>query len=411
MDRLSASVLADGMDLKRKLQNFPKAAASINRNQGSTGASDVDGTNAGASERLVEVGHGRPCLLQRTWSGSESTHTENIFQQPYADFSDHYEVGQVIGQGQFGCVRTCMFKKTRETFAVKVIIKSSLKTPMAVDVVREEVALMESVEDHPAVVALIDIIENSKYVCLVMELCHGGDLFDRIIERKSYPEVEAAQVCASIASVLEHCRGRGVMHRDLKPENILMCSRRSHTKICVADFGAGAFVSPGRKITGLAGSPYYVAPEVISGSYGVEADVWSAGVILYILLCGMPPFQGNDDSGVMAAIRASQVDTSWGPWRKISRGAKDLVRRMLTLDPALRITPDEILEHRWIVKCERRARAPAAPPLHLVAHQEADSCGRVPTTTSLPSIRLPAAPQTPPAFVPCRLKKVMTSGF
>eukprot|EP00897_Mesotaenium_endlicherianum_P000659 jgi/Mesen1/10594/ME000852S09899 len=296
------------------------------------------------------VGNGKAKPLQRTWSGSECSHTTNIFEKPYASIKDMYEVGPVLGSGQFGCVRSCTHRVSREKFAVKVICKSSLKTATAVEVVREEVIFMQAVGDHPSVIALRDIVEDSKYVCLVLELCPGGDLFDRITERKHYPENEAAEVVASIAEVLRHCRSRGVLHRDLKPENILLCNKSSHTKIRVADFGSAAFVQPGQKLSSLAGSPLYVAPEVINGSYGLEADVWSTGVILYILLCGTPPFWGKDDNATMASIKAGKVNMSWGPWLQVSEEAKDLVRRMLTLDPAQRITLEEILEHSWINK-------------------------------------------------------------
>eukprot|EP00897_Mesotaenium_endlicherianum_P006843 jgi/Mesen1/6187/ME000032S05478 len=281
--------------------------------------------------------------LHRTWSGSECSHTASIFEKPYASIKDSYDVGRVLGQGQFGCVRICYRKETREAFAVKVILKTSLKNSEAVEIIREEVALMLAVGEHPTVVALRDIVEDSK-------LCPGGDLFDRISERRHFPEGEAADVCASVAEVLRHCRSRGVVHRDLKPENILLCNRDSHTSIRIADFGAGSFLQPGQKLTALAGSPDYVAPEVIDGCYSYEADVWSTGVVLYVLLCGIPPFWARDEAGVLAAIRRGHVDMSWGPWRGVSQGAKELVRRMLTVDPALRITPQQILEHPWIVE-------------------------------------------------------------
>eukprot|EP00897_Mesotaenium_endlicherianum_P004274 jgi/Mesen1/3875/ME000207S02884 len=344
------------------------------------------------------VAGARPSRIQRTWSGSESSHTANIFEKPYVSLRDDYDVGPVIGEGQFGCVRTCTHKETGERYAVKVICKSSLKSSLAVDTVRDEISLMQAVGEHRGVVGLHDVLEDSKYVCILLELCMGGDLFDRITARKHYPESEAAEVCASIAEVLRHCRSRGVMHRDLKPENILLCNKHSHTKIRVADFGAGAFVNPGEKLTALAGSAYYVAPEVVNGSYGAEADVWSMGVCLYILLCGMPPFWAKDEEGVMEAIKAGKVDMSWGPWTKISKGAKDLVLCMLTLDPSQRISPDEILEHAWVTKYVKPLRIQVARPL--AAHSRVWSCSSL-HGASLPSSSLMSTSPTAAAFLAC----------
>eukprot|EP00897_Mesotaenium_endlicherianum_P004258 jgi/Mesen1/3860/ME000207S02860 len=337
-----------------------QSSLSVDIEKVSSGKYEYQEPNEGPVVPVVESL--RASNLQRTWSGRECSHTANIFQKPYASIRDSYEVGPVIGEGQFGCVRTCVHKQTGEKFAVKIIIKSSLKTPSAVDLVRTEVSLMEAVREHRTVVGLHDVLEDSKYVCFILELCQGGDLFNRITERKHYPESEAAEVCASIAEVLRHCRSRGVLHRDLKPENILLCNKRSHTRIRVADFGAGTFVKPGKKQTQLAGSCYYVAPEVLKGSYGLEADVWSTGVILYILLCGMPPFWAKEEDDLNAAIVSGKVDMSWGPWPKISSGAKDLVLKMLTLDPAQRITPDAILEDPWLNKYASPAPAPIPVP-------------------------------------------------
>eukprot|EP00897_Mesotaenium_endlicherianum_P003008 jgi/Mesen1/2735/ME000169S01915 len=351
--------------------------------------SDVAGTPSlqGTSEGPR---NGPKSNLQRTWSGSECSFTANIFERPYANIKDLYEVGPVLGSGQFGCVRSCTHRTTGEKFAVKVISKSSLKSHMAVEVVREEVTIMQTVGDHPSVVALRDIIEDSKYVCLVLELCRGGDLFDRITERKHYPENEAAEVVASIAEVLRHCRSRGVLHRDLKPENILLCNKSSHTKIRVADFGSATFVKPGQKHSMLAGSTFYVVPEVINGRYSLEADVWSVGVILYVLLCGSPPFWGKDEPAILEAIKAGKVDMSWGPWRQISQEAKDLVQRMLTVDPTQRITAEEILDHSWINKYVMPVLRP------LLTTRRSPSA----LHASLPSSPLPRSPRAPLANCP-----------
>eukprot|EP00897_Mesotaenium_endlicherianum_P008899 jgi/Mesen1/8037/ME000428S07242 len=327
--------------------------------------------------------------LKRTWSGSEFSHTVNIFEKPYASIADLYDIGSVLGWGQYGCVRACTHRGLGEKFAVKVIIKSSLTTPRMVELVQQEVAAMQAITDQPAVASLRDVLEDTRHVCLVMELCQGGDLFDRIKDLGHYSESDAATVCASLAEVLTHCRSRGVVHRDLKPENILLCSRSSRTDIRVADFGASAFVKPGERLSTLAGSIFYVAPEVIAGDYNWEADIWSAGVVLYVLLCGRPPFPGRDEGRVMAAIQGGCVDLAWGPWLHISEEAKDLVRRMLTLDPVLRITPQEILEHRWIRNHVLPSAVPSRPAAahhrsSSVGHSHASPGGSGPPQSALP---------------------------
>eukprot|EP00897_Mesotaenium_endlicherianum_P004296 jgi/Mesen1/3895/ME000208S02896 len=294
---------------------------------------------------LVQSDH-----LKRTKSGSEAVHTVSILQKQYVNVLDYYDLGPIIGEGEFGCVRSCISRRTGERLACKVISKSRLRTPAAVAAVQTEVAVMEAVGEHPSIVTLRDTVEDSQHVCLIMELCNGGDLFTRISERRHYSEANAAEVCARIAEVVRHCRSKSVLHRDLKPENILLCHKESDTIVRLADFGASTFVKLGKKLTMLAGSPYYVAPEVIDGCYGIEADVWSLGVILYILLCGVPPFWHEEEEGILSAIKQGKVDMAWGPWKNISEDAKDLVMRMLTRDTWQRITPEEILAHPWITK-------------------------------------------------------------
>lgn len=135
-----------------------------------------------------------------------------------------------------------------------------------------------------------DAYEDNLCVHLVMELCSGGELFDRIIQKGHYSERAAAQLIKTIVGVVEACHSLGVMHRDLKPENFLFASTAEDAPLKATDFGLSIFYKPGTKFSDLVGSPYYVAPEVLLKCYGPESDIWSAGVILYILLCGVPPF-------------------------------------------------------------------------------------------------------------------------
>ncbi|CAI5972377.1 unnamed protein product [Closterium sp. NIES-64] len=214
--------------------------------------------------------------------------------------------------------------------------------------VRREVAVMEMLKGHPSIVNLRNAFEDAQDVHLIMELCEGGELFDRIKLRGKFPEADAARVIRTVVLVLRHCHGAGIMHRDLKPENILLVSNNSDTDLKVIDWGVATFFQKGKPCTDMAGSPYYLAPEVLAEKYGPEADIWSAGVVLYILLCGLPPFWGTTNDAIFEAIKQATLNLVRPPWPSISDEAKDLVVRMLTRNPKKRITAEEILDHPWI---------------------------------------------------------------
>nr|CAD1841588.1 unnamed protein product [Ananas comosus var. bracteatus] len=190
--------------------------------------------------------------------------------------------------------------------------------------------------------------EDAVAVHLVMELCAGGELFDRIVQKGHYTERKAAQLARVIVGVVEACHSLGVMHRDLKPENFLFADHSEEAPLKTIDFGLSVFFRPGEVFTDVVGSPYYVAPEVLRKKYGPEADVWSAGVIIYILLCGVPPFWAESEQGIFEEVLHGKLDFQSEPWPSISESAKDLVRRMLVRDPKKRLTAHEVLRHPWV---------------------------------------------------------------
>ncbi|XP_021754279.1 calcium-dependent protein kinase 1-like isoform X2 [Chenopodium quinoa] len=181
-----------------------------------------------------------------------------------------------------------------------------------------------------------------------MELCAGGELFDRIIAKGHYSEREAARLFRQIVKVVYNCHSMGVMHRDLKPENFLFLSSLEDSPLKATDFGLSVFFKPGNVFKDLVGSAYYVAPEVLHRSYGAEAAVWSAGVILYILLSGVPPFWGENEQGIFDAILRGILDFTSDPWPSISSSAKDLVKKMLRQDPKERLSALDALNHPWM---------------------------------------------------------------
>ncbi|KAL0692250.1 hypothetical protein Bca4012_059430 [Brassica carinata] len=208
---------------------------------------------------------------------------------------------------------------------------------------------MHHLSEYANVVRIQSTYEDATSVHLVMELCEGGELFDRIVTKGHHSEREAAKLIKTIVSVVEACHSLGVMNRDLKPENLLFASCDEDASLKSTDFGLSVFCKPGATFSKLVGSPHYVAPEVLRRHYGRECDVWSAGVILYILLCGFPPFDAGTQHGIFREILQGKLDFESNPWPSISESVKDLVKKMLERDPKKRLTAHQVLCHPWIV--------------------------------------------------------------
>jgi calcium-dependent protein kinase len=277
---------------------------------------------------------------------------------PRLRVTDKYQLGRELGRGEFGVTHLATDRATRERLACKSIPKRRLRTAVDVADVRREVAIMASLPDHPALVRLRAAYEDADAVHLVMELCDGGELFDRIVARGRYTERAAAAAARTVAEVVRACHAHGVMHRDLKPENFLYAGKAEDAQLKAIDFGLSVFFRPGERFREIVGSPYYMAPEVLRRDYGPEVDIWSAGVILYILLCGVPPFWAETEQGVARAILRGAADFDREPWPRISRAAKSLVRQMLDVDPRRRPTAQQVLDHPWL---HHAARAPNVP--------------------------------------------------
>ncbi|KAL7197396.1 hypothetical protein ACSBR2_020019 [Camellia fascicularis] len=264
-----------------------------------------------------------------------------------------YVLGRELGRGEFGVTYLCTDKSSGDVFACKSISKKKLRTQVDIEDVRREVEIMKHLPPHPNIVSLKDTYEDANAVHLVMELCEGGELFDRIVARGHYTERAAAAVTRTIVQVIQMCHKHGVIHRDLKPENFLFANKKETAPLKAIDFGLSVFFKPGERFNEIVGSPYYMAPEVLKRNYGPEIDVWSAGVILYILLCGVPPFWAETEQGVAQAIIRSVVDFKRDPWPKVSDNAKDLVKKMLDPDPKRRLTAQQVLDHAWIQNAKK----------------------------------------------------------
>ncbi|KAJ4744732.1 Calcium-dependent protein kinase [Rhynchospora pubera] len=272
----------------------------------------------------------------------------SVLKRKTDNLKDKYSLGRKLGQGQFGTTYLCIEKSTGKEYACKSILKRKLSTEEDVEDVRREIQIMHHLSGHPNVINIKGAYEDAVAVHLVMELCAGGELFDRIVQKGHYTERKAAELARVIVGVVEVCHSMGVMHRDLKPENFLFVDQTEESLLKTIDFGLSIFFQPGQTFTDVVGSPYYVAPEVLRKKYGPESDVWSAGVIIYILLCGVPPFWAETEQGIFDEVLHGKLDFQSDPWPNISDGAKDLVRKMLVRDPKKRLTAHEVLKHPWV---------------------------------------------------------------
>ncbi|CAL0317475.1 unnamed protein product [Lupinus luteus] len=274
--------------------------------------------------------------------------SNTILGKPLEDVKQFYTLGKELGRGQFGVTYLCTENSTGLQYACKSISKKKLVTKSDKEDIKREIQIMQHMSGQQNIVEFKGAYEDRNSVHVVMELCAGGELFDRIIAKGHYSERAAASICRQIVNVVHICHFMGVMHRDLKPENFLLSSKDDKAILKVTDFGLSVFIEEGKVHREIVGSAYYVAPEVLNRRYGKEIDMWSAGVILYILLSGVPPFWAETEKGIFDAILQGHIDFESQPWPNISNSAKDLVRKMLTQDPKKRITSTRVLEHPWI---------------------------------------------------------------
>lgn len=268
------------------------------------------------------------------------------------NFGARYELGKEVGRGHFG--HTCSARGRKgdlkdQLLAVKIISKAKMTTAISIEDVRREVKILKALSGHKHLVKFYDACEDANNVYIVMELCEGGELLDRILSRGGrYAEEDAKVIVVQILSVVAFCHLQGVVHRDLKPENFLFTSRSEDADMKLIDFGLSDFIRPEERLNDIVGSAYYVAPEVLHRSYSLEADIWSIGVITYILLCGSRPFWARTESGIFRAVLRADPNFEDLPWPSVSREAKDFVKRVLNKDYRKRMTAVQALTHPWL---------------------------------------------------------------
>ncbi|CAN8025228.1 calcium/calmodulin-dependent protein kinase type 1 [Ixodes scapularis] len=259
---------------------------------------------------------------------------------------EKYEFKDLLGTGAFSQV---VLAESRDTpgvmHAIKCIDKKALKGKE--DSLENEIKVLRRLK-HPNIVQLLETYEDKNKVYLVMELVTGGELFDRIVEKGSYTEKDASDLIRQILEAVDYMHSQGVVHRDLKPENLLYYCPEEESKIMISDFGLSKMEDSGIMATAC-GTPGYVAPEVLAQKpYGKAVDVWSIGVIAYILLCGYPPFYDESDANLFAQILKGEFEFDSPYWDEISDSAKDFIRHLICVDVERRYTCRQALAHPWI---------------------------------------------------------------
>ncbi|XP_017549573.1 ribosomal protein S6 kinase alpha-2 [Pygocentrus nattereri] len=308
-------------------------------------------------------------------------------------FTDGYEIKEDIGIGSYSVCKRCIHRITSVEYAVKIIDKGK-KDPS------EEIEILLRYGQHPNIITLKDVYDDGKYVYLVMELMRGGELLDRILQQKGFSEREASAVLCTITKTVEYLHSQGVVHRDLKPSNILYVDETGDPEsIRICDFG---FAKQLRAENGLLMTPCYtanfVAPEVLKKQgYDAACDIWSLGILLYTMLAGFTPFaNGPDDTPeeILARIGSGKYVLSGGNWDTVSDAAKDIVTKMLHVDPHQRLTAPLVLRHPWIVNRDQLSQS------HLVRQDAQLVKGAMAATYSALN-RTPQAPKLEPVLASC----------
>jgi len=277
-------------------------------------------------------------------------------QQPSADkggkIEDNYDISEEIGRGAFSVVKRAKHKKTGTSFAVKFIEKKYVDKQDLV-LLGREIDIMKKV-NHPNVLKLQEVYETDETIALVMELVDGGELFYKIVEKGNYSEKDAVKIVRQMIQGVEYLHNQGIAHRDLKPENLLcsMDTREEYKpfRVVIADFGLSKAFDGENPLQTSCGTPDYVAPEVITaeGQYDASVDMWSCGVITYVLLCGFSPFLSADQTGLFEKIMKAEYEFPDPEWTHISENAKDFIRKLLVKDRKDRYTATQCLKHPWL---------------------------------------------------------------
>ncbi|XP_054650012.1 serine/threonine-protein kinase DCLK1-like isoform X1 [Dunckerocampus dactyliophorus] len=316
----------------------PTSPASLRRRQGSQHSSSS-----------LSLASTKVCSSMDEGDGP-SSEAEPMDESPVpATIAERYKVGRTLGSGNFAVVRECVERSTGREYALKIISKEKCRGKE--HMIQSEVSILRRVK-HPNIVLLIEEMDTGNEIYLVMELVKGGDLFDAITSSNKYTERDASCMLFNLASAIKYLHSLNIVHRDIKPENLLVYQHHDGSKLLkLGDFGLATVVN-GYLYT-VCGTPTYVAPEIIAEKgYGLKVDIWAAGVITYILLCGFPPFScGEDQEVLLEHILRSELEFPSPHWDNVSDSAKALINGMLQVDVDQRLSAAQVLEHPWVNWC------------------------------------------------------------
>ncbi|XP_049849978.1 myosin light chain kinase A-like [Schistocerca gregaria] len=309
------------------------------------------------------------CISQRKMDGKalRSTQSDNVLikyldtdeiKHPVSDPIEKYYVltEKVLGTGNYSVVKVGIHRDTDEPSAIKIIDKALVKKKP--QMISNEIKILLRIH-HPSIISLKDIFDTPQTIMLCTELASGGELFDRIVEREYFTEKQARYIMEQLLSAMCYIHEMGIVHRDLKPENLLLLNDKEDV-IKIADFGLSKIYKEDVMSTAC-GTPGYVAPEILQcESYDEKIDVWSAGVIMYILLCGYPPFYDENDAKLFDIIMSGSYEFQSPYWDHVSEEAKDLIRQILVVNPKDRISAKEALNHPWFKMAPRDLQSRAS---------------------------------------------------
>mmetsp|Transcript_108142 Transcript_108142/g.316179 ORF Transcript_108142/g.316179 Transcript_108142/m.316179 type:complete len:396 (-) Transcript_108142:160-1347(-) len=278
----------------------------------------------------------------------------DFYEEEGFDGTYEFDENNYLGTGKFAVVHVCWRRSQPEKRYALKVINTRVGDMACLNRIREEINILQVLGNHPGLVSLIDTDETLPgSIRLVLELCEGGELYDRIQQKQYYPEQEAKLCCFQLLEAVAFIHGRGIMHRDLKPENILLCSKVSNTDVKISDFGLARISRdyPRRlpRSHSICGSDFYLAPEVIKQEeYGREIDIWALGVITYVLLSGSLPFFHNVLHKLYRQIVERDLSFPEQAWKNVSKGALDFILRLLQVRAGDRLTADQALSHPWL---------------------------------------------------------------
>lgn len=282
-------------------------------------------------------------------------------------FKKKYKLGATIGTGSFAKVKHATDKKDGSVWAIKIMDKKSM-TSADIAAFYIEVDILRKLTSVGGIVQMREAFETDKLFYIVMELMKGGELFERVAEKTRFTENECKLVVRDVCTILHLTHQHGIVHRDLKPENLLYQTKDEASQLKIADFGLSKLIKFGTKIVATAcGTPGYVAPEVLRrDAYGSSVDMWSIGIITYVLLCGFPPFYDQSNAVLFKKIKAGKFSFPSPYWDDISPEARQFVRQLLKVDPKRRLTAPKVLAHPWIQSYrDAKTSSLASPDLHI----------------------------------------------